>query len=40
MYSAPSDPTVDVIKITADVVDGKSEPIIARKSVKDENQAS
>ena len=40
MYSAPSDPTVDVIKITADVVDGKSEPIIARKTIKDETQAS
>ena len=40
MYSAPSDPTVDVIKITADVVDGKSEPIIARKSLPDDNKAS
>lgn len=40
MYSAPSDPTVDVIKITADVVDGKTEPIIARKTIKDETQAS
>ncbi len=34
MYTVPSDTTVDVVKITADVVDGKSEPIIARK-VKD-----
>ena len=40
MYSAPSDPTVDVVKITADVVDGKSEPIIARKSKPDETQVS
>ena len=40
MYSVPSDPTVDVVKITADVVDGKAEPVIARKTVTDENQAS
>ena len=40
MYSVPSDPTVDVVKITADVVDGKSEPVIARKTITDENQAS
>jgi ATP-dependent Clp protease ATP-binding subunit ClpX len=40
MYSVPSDPTVDVVKITADVVDGKAEPVIARKSITDENQAS
>jgi ATP-dependent protease Clp ATPase subunit len=40
MYSVPSDPTVDVVKITADVVDGKSEPVIARKTTKDETQAS
>ncbi len=40
MYSVPSDPTVDVVKITADVVDGKAEPVIARKSKTDETQAS
>ena len=40
MYSVPSDPTVDVVKITADVVDGKEEPVIARKTTKDETQAS
>ena len=40
MYSVPSDPTVDVVKITADVVDGKAEPVIARKTPKDETQAS
>ncbi len=40
MYSVPSDPTVDVVKITADVVDGKAEPVIARKTITDENQAS
>ncbi len=31
MYSVPSDPTIDVVKITADVVDGKGEPIYVRK---------
>lgn len=40
MYSVPSDPTVDVVKITADVVDGKAEPVIARKTATGENQAS
>lgn len=40
MYSVPSDSTVDVVKITADVVDGKAEPIVARKPKTDETQAS
>ncbi len=31
MYSVPSDPTVEVVKITADVVDGKSEPVFVKK---------
>lgn len=31
MYSVPSDPTVDVVKITADVVDGKAEPVFVKK---------
>ncbi len=31
MYSAPSDPTIEVIKITADVVDGKGEPVYVKK---------
>ena len=39
MYSVPSDETVEVVKITADVVDGKEEPIVIRKT-KGENQAS
>lgn len=34
MYSVPSDPTVEVVKITADVVDGKSEAVIARNPNK------
>ena len=39
MYSVPSDETAEVVKITADVVDGKEEPIVIRKA-KGENQAS
>jgi len=31
MYSVPSDPTIEVVKITADVVDGKGEPIYVKK---------
>ena len=31
MYSVPSDPTVEIVRITADVVDGKTEPILVRK---------
>lgn len=31
MYSVPSDPTVEVVKITADVVDGKSEPTYVKR---------
>ena len=31
MYSVPSDPTVEVVKITADVVDGKVEPTYVKK---------
>ena len=40
MYSVPSDETVDVVKITADVVDGEAEPIIARKPKTGDNKAS
>ncbi len=40
MYSVPSDETADVVKITADVVDGKAEPVIARKPKKDDTKAS
>ena len=32
MYSVPSDETVTVVKINADVVDGKAEPILERKA--------
>ncbi len=39
MYSVPSDETVEIVKITADVVDGKEEPIVIRKT-KGKNQAS
>jgi len=31
MYSVPSDPTVEIVRITADVVDGASEPILVRR---------
>ncbi|MEE1503955.1 MAG: ATP-dependent Clp protease ATP-binding subunit ClpX [Acutalibacteraceae bacterium] len=31
MYSVPSDPTVEVVKITADVVDGKGEPTYVKR---------
>ena len=31
MYSVPSDPTIEVVKITADVVDGKGEPVYVKK---------
>ena len=31
MYNVPSDSTVEVVKITPDVVDGKSEPIYVKK---------
>ncbi len=39
MYSVPSDSTVDIVKITADVVDEKSQPIIARKTKEDIEKA-
>lgn len=32
MYTVPSDPTVEVVKITADVVDGNSKPVLVKKS--------
>ena len=38
MYSVPSDPSIEVVKITADVVEGKSEPIYVKKP-KQDNQA-
>lgn len=31
MYSAPSDPTIEVVKVTAEVVDGKAEPKYVKK---------
>ncbi len=31
MYTAPSDPTIETIKITEDVVNGKSEPVILKR---------
>ncbi len=31
MYSVPSDPTIEVVKITADVIDGKGEPTYVKK---------
>ncbi len=31
MYTVPSDPTVEVVKVTADTVDGKCEAIIVKK---------
>ncbi len=31
MYTVPSDPTVEVVKVTADVVDGKGEPVLVKK---------
>ena len=31
MYSVPSDPTVEVVKVTADTVDGKGEAILVKK---------
>ena len=31
MYSVPSDDTIEVVRITADVVDGKCEPVYVRK---------
>ncbi|MBQ8182633.1 MAG: ATP-dependent Clp protease ATP-binding subunit ClpX [Clostridia bacterium] len=38
MYSVPSDPTVEAVKITAEVVDGKSEPVYVKKP-KENNKA-
>lgn len=38
MYDVPSDPTIETVKITADVVDGKSKPSFVRRP-KDENKA-
>ncbi len=38
MYSVPSDPSVTAVKITADVVDGKSEPVYLKKP-KENNKA-
>ena len=32
MYSVPSDPTIEVVKITADVVDGNAKPILVKKT--------
>ncbi len=38
MYSVPSDPSVTAVKITAEVVDGKAQPIYVKKP-KDNNKA-
>ena len=38
MYSVPSDPSVSAVKITADVVDGKAQPVYVKKP-KDNNKA-
>ncbi len=38
MYSVPSDPSITGVKITADVVDGKSEPVYVKKP-KENNKA-
>ncbi len=38
MYSVPSDSTIEAVKITADTVDGKSEPVYVKKP-KTENKA-
>ena len=38
MYSVPSDPTVTGVKITADVVDGKADPVYVKKP-KETNKA-
>ena len=38
MYSVPSDPSITAVKITADVVDGKSEPVYLKKP-KENNKA-
>ncbi len=38
MYSVPSDPSVTGVKITSDVVDGKSEPVYVKKP-KENNKA-
>jgi len=39
MYSVPSDPTIEVVKITADVVDGKGEPKYVKKPKGTEQSA-
>ena len=31
MYTVPSDPTIEIVKITADVIDGKGEPVYVKK---------
>ena len=31
MYTAPSDPTIETVRVTADTVDGKAEPIILKR---------
>ena len=36
MYTVPSDDTVAVVKINADVVDGKAEPVLERLKTKEE----
>ena len=38
MYSVPSDPSVTAVQITADVVDGKAQPVYVKKP-KDNNKA-
>lgn len=35
MYTAPSDPTIETVRVTADTVDGKAEPIILKRPKRD-----
>ena len=39
MYSAPSDPTIEVVKVTAEVVDGRAEPKYVKKPKGTEESA-
>lgn len=39
MYSAPSDPTIEVVKVTSDVVDGNEEPKYVKKPKGTEQSA-
>lgn len=39
MYSAPSDSTIEAVRVTADVVDEKSEPVILKRPKEGDKQA-